>query len=140
MMRIAKPSDRAMPVIGPGEIEDAGRERQQHVKQRAIGARIGNDVEKSETALSGVGSFLGKGPAMVASISRYSSAISCRRSVGLDDGRQDFGFVQFGIVRDLVVQMVFRVGERVADQSGGRAFQRAPQRIEIGADRFRRTV
>ena len=47
---------------------------------------------------------------------------------------------QIGIVRDLVVQMVFAVGERVADQARRRAFQRAPQRVQIGADRFRRTA
>jgi hypothetical protein len=36
--------------------------------------------------------------------------------------------------------MVFGIGERVRDQTRRRAFKCPPELIEIGADRFRRTV
>ena len=61
MMRMANRAVSEMPSHRPGEIENARHQRQQHVEQGAIGARIGNDVEESATALRAVASGFGKG-------------------------------------------------------------------------------
>src|ERR1700721_445256 len=107
---------------GPGEIEDTRRQRQKHVHESTVGARVADDAEESVVLLRfrfWLGEWSRNG-----GLHRF--VLLCNflwRSVGLDDRGQDLRFSFIGIARDLALKVLLRIGECVADQPRRRSFE-----------------
>ena len=125
----------------PDEIEDAGRQRQQHVEQRGIRARIGGDAE--ETSERGRALRLRRRTQRLLHLFflvDVDAGDFFGRAVARRDFRQYLGFGFAGILGQLGAQMILGVVQRILDQRRIGAAQRDAQLIEIFRDGARQRV
>lgn len=101
----------------PNEIENPRCQRHQHVHQRAVGAWVTNDAEEA-ALLVRCGCCLGEG----AGDARFHGPVFfgdfLRCSIGLDDARQYCRLRSSRVRRDLALQMLRGIGQRIGNQAG----------------------
>ena len=91
--------------------ETQSQKLKEHEKKRAISARVADDIEKSVASFVRLFRFR-EGSGNCGFHVSILLGNFCRRAVGLDDRGKHLALIQFWILGNFVVEMLFAVGER----------------------------